>query len=415
MTVAKAAIRTAACSLAILASACVFATQGEGRSQVIYTAPNKARNMLFKSMQRTFSVNVVAVTDQRDPGADSDYQRVKVERAADGRTRYTTLAPIRLMGYQSIDDGVRCKIFLPDQSMVIDQESPLKQPDDIEKRIKLANENYTFKMDGMSLIAGRPAWCVVAMPRDGDMEVRRFYIDQETNYPLRLEGVSANGARRTFLDTKVIQFPKMLDDEVFQFKSLTNVRVIKYERPKNVKISSAASQLGFKPAVPTDLPLGFVVQDAQINDAPEWHALAMRLTDGLVRVTVYQWRIGDRPIRVKAFDDSSMMDHDGIRFMVVSDMGANLRSKLLQSFVDFSTETLSEWLAVSLVPPLGDFGELRDSVCMFRRLEDTPSLGRDDHNFDRLDVQTRRSTPKLVFPVKTFRDPLNAVQEETKQ
>ena len=68
-----------------------------------------------------------------------------------------------------------------------------------------------------------------------------------------------------------------------------------------------------------------------------------------------------------------------------------------------------------IVKTLGDFGELRDSVSLFRRIEDAQTLGRMPQDFDKVSIQTRRSTPEPTYPVKAIRDRQNTVREETKQ
>lgn len=303
-----------------------------GRSQSFASSADHARDVLLKSMQRTFSVNVVAIIVQRDPGANGTYQRVKVERSADGKIRHTFLQPLQMQGMESVDDGDRCRVYLPDQKLLIDQDSPAKYPCDLDRRMGFASQNYSFQIKGRSTVAGRSAVCVVATPRNREMESRRFYLDAETSYPLRMEAINSVGGQRIYFDTKDIRYPKSLASGLFKVQPAAGIRTVKYRRPRSVDPSGSAKLIGFTPVMPASLPLGFHVLETQINETPEWRALAMRITDGLVHATVYQWKPNARNPSIRAMQGSSSMDRNGLRFLIVSELSPALREKLLFGF-----------------------------------------------------------------------------------
>ncbi len=293
----------------------------------------KARELLAKSLRRAFDVNVVAIIMQRDATDPGTFQRVKVERAADGRTHHTILQPLRLQGVESVDDGDRMRVFLPDRRMMIDQDSPQHDFPDLSKRMKLASKNYTFRIEGKPVVAGRQAWTVEAVPRHDEMDVRRYVIDEKTGYPLRLETISGEGKRKLFFDTKEIQYPENVDERVFTLRPLGGVKLIRYDKPKFMaSASECASYVGFTPVEPESLPFGFIVQEVQYNETPDWRSIATRLTDGLARATVYQWRLTSKEVQVSSLEDSTVLDRDGVRFMIVSDLSPSIRERLLLSF-----------------------------------------------------------------------------------
>jgi outer membrane lipoprotein-sorting protein len=317
----------------------------------------QARDLLLRSMQPRSAHNVVAIIVQRDPAGEGSMQTVKVERARDGRVRHTILQPLRNAGIESIDDGQITRIYLPDRKLLIEQESAIRSAGDANWRMDLASRNYTFRTAGNTRIAGRTATAVIAQPRHPEIGVRRYYLDADTAYPLRME-VEEGGRRRVHFDTRDIRYPKELGDDLFQMRILTGVQRERYTKPPTAGNAGAAARLaGFQPIVPDELPLGFRIQEIELNDNPRWKCLKFRITDGLVRATVYQWRIDPRNVPVQAFEESSTLDIGGLRLMIVSDLGPRVRERILAGFAERLRRSQSEPAGTSGPPERADFAE----------------------------------------------------------
>lgn len=299
----------------------------------------KAVALLQKSMQRTFSVNVVALIEQRDPTSDRDMQLVKVERSKTGKVRHSILKPMRLQGTMSIDDGERAMMYLPDEKIIINQESSQAESNDVSFRMDLAVENYDFRLEKGVTIAGRSTSVVMAIPKESSMDGRRYFLDEKTAYPLKLDVVSTRGGAITQYETKDIKYPTSLDEATFKMRVVGGVSTLKYKKPDSLKNSRDAEKVvGFIPIVPNALPLGFRVQNVQVNESPEWRSVALRITDGLVRATVYQWKSTGSDDQIQAMDNRSIGLKKGIRIMIVSDLGAPLRTRLLRAFLSLAGE-----------------------------------------------------------------------------
>jgi hypothetical protein len=98
-----------------------------------------------------------------------------------------------------------------------------------------------------------------------------------------------------------------------------------------------SAALGFEPVFPADLPYGFEVQDAQVNDSQSWKSVAVRITDGLIKGTVYQWQSSAK-VKIKTMVGTSIGDSNGIRFAVTADVPEAVRQKLLKTFIDAAKE-----------------------------------------------------------------------------
>jgi len=309
--------------LTVLAvGASVHASGGQGLT---------AKEVLLRSMQRVLPVNVVAIIVQRDPFGDGAFQTVRVERDRSGKIHHTVLQPLRLQGMESADDGDRSMIYWPDQNLLIDQDSPQRNPDDAESRMALASRNYSFKFGDSTTVAGRSAYCVVATPRSSALDVRRYYIDQETFFSLRMETVAPGRPPSLYVDTKDVKYPKKIDADSFVLKPIGSPRVQRYSPYEELSMESANRRMGFYPLLPDAMPMGFKLQEMQLTNTNRWKAVAIRITDGLVRATIYQWRGGPRDLT--SLEDRTAAEHNGINMILVSDLRSALREQLLNAFI----------------------------------------------------------------------------------
>jgi outer membrane lipoprotein-sorting protein len=292
----------------------------------------KGRDLMVKSLRERFEFNLVAIVSQQD-SSGSCYDTLKVVRSSDGKIRHTFLAPICMQGICSLDDGTHSFIYWPDEKRLVKQDSRPKG-DDNKRVISLALHNYSFKYEGSCEVAGRKTNCVIATPYATELEVRRYFLDAKTAYPLKLETLGSGGQSVVKFETKDVQFPASLDSRIFSLRTLGEVENMERRRPSDVDPNGAAAIMGFTPIMPRGLPLGFEVQEVQQDVANNWHALIVRLSDGLVRATLYEWKSeGSKDACVKIFEKHSQTLHRGIRLVILADLPEDLRERLLEAFI----------------------------------------------------------------------------------
>jgi len=318
-------------SLALIAVS-VVANAGTGFAQSKTSAT--PADVLLRSMQRQTSVNVLGIITQRDGAGTGITQTIRVERDRNGRSHFLVLAPLRHQGTESVDNGARSLVYWPDKNVIIDQDSPSKTPCDAQWRMALTQKNYRLKFGTPIKIAGRATRCIEATPIDSRMETRRFYVDAVTSYPLRLELLGANRAVVTLQDTKEISYPADVAADRFVLKPVGAPRTMKFERPKNTNATQVERVLGFAPVIPKVMPMGFAMQEMQVTQSDRWRSVAIRVTDGLVRGTVYQWRSKGEDREVDGMDENSVMKVGDVRMMIVSDLDAPRRQAMLEAFVE---------------------------------------------------------------------------------
>jgi len=293
----------------------------------------KGRDLMIKSLRGQYGCNLVMIVSQQD-STGSCYDTIKVERSSEGKIRHTFVAPLCMQGICSLDDGTHSFIYWPDEKRLVKQESGPKS-EYTEHVISLALRNYSFRFEGHCNVAGRRTNCVLATPNAGEMEVRRYYLDAKTAYPLKLETVSPDGQTTVKYETKDVQLPSTLDSGIFSIRTLGEVETIERQAPTDIDLRHAASFLGFRPIMPRELPMGFEVQEVQKDTAADWHALIVRLTDGLVRATLYQWKSeGKLDAQVRLFEKNSQTTVRGIRLVILADLPEELRERLLDAFTD---------------------------------------------------------------------------------
>jgi negative regulator of sigma E activity len=319
-------------------------------ASVMPSPDSDARDLLERALGRAFGVNIVAIISQRDPRNEGSFQTVSVERDKTGRTHHTILQPLRMQGVESVDDLVRFRMYMPDQAMIIDQDSPQRMPCDARWRTGLAVQNYELRLSESSNIAGRRVTRIEALPRFREIPSRRYYVDATTGYPLRLELMESDGAWATGFDTKDIRFPRSIEPGRFRLEPMGEPKVIRYENQNKLSKATAAKLIGFEPIVPPNLPFGFQVQSIQTNDSKNWRSLAMRLTDGLARATIYQWQIVPGARDPKSIENSTMIESGSLRIMLVSDLPVAVRKRLLEAF-SLRAEMTGLIITMTEVPP----------------------------------------------------------------
>src|SRR5688500_13007817 len=103
-------------ALLIGAAACACAGGGGAKRQ---SDSERARQLLLKTLERTYPNNVIALITQRSPENHGNIQRIQVQISKDGKMRQTVIYPLSMQGVETIDDGKNIATFFPDEKLVI--------------------------------------------------------------------------------------------------------------------------------------------------------------------------------------------------------------------------------------------------------------------------------------------------------
>jgi outer membrane lipoprotein-sorting protein len=293
---------------------------------------------LRKSFERKAPNNVDAVVEVSSPSGNGS-MRFRMWRDSSGRKRTEVLYPIAMQGRIFVDDGTTWKTYVPDMKVVRVHPSPSLEPDDLDFRMGLIRRNYELQIDSKTSVAGRSAIRVVARPsRSSDLRTQRFYLDAYTFTPLKVETIDDLGNVDVQFVVRKISFPGRLEKSVFELPAPDGARVEQGRVPKRVQNwDDVIARLGFRPAMPRRLPLGFRVQGK--GDVLDWRdikPLATRVTDGLVRLSVFQFKLGGQaPRPPKPGSEPQVAKTVGdIRVEVRGDGPVGVRERILAAFVE---------------------------------------------------------------------------------
>lgn len=295
----------------------------------------KAREALFRTMERGHLVALSAIVVQKaGPNCPSDMQ-FKVEQTANGQKKITILQPLSNQGRVSLDDGKFWQNYSPDENRIMVAPSPQLSREDPKERIELANQNYRFMLEKNGIIAGRETIVVTATPRYPELPVRRYSIDTDKDVLLRMETIDTSGKKNLHFDTQAIWYPQGREAPTsFSLKPVGNPRKISVPGPQKIESPSwARARTGFAPIVPRDLPFGFIVREPQLTGEDEERFVAIRITDGLLMATVYQW--DPRRVRDPLGKDMAVLTRfvNGIRIGLVGELPDTVHGRLLDLFV----------------------------------------------------------------------------------
>jgi hypothetical protein len=225
------------------------------------------------------------------PPHRSDQEFVlRVDQDGEGRVKSTALSPSDFAGVVDLDDGVEWTTYYPRDHKVVKTPSPRIEEGNPIFQLALAAQNYTMTVAPAPAIADCQVVCVTATPKAKGLDTRLYYLDARTSYVLRLETLNPGGGKMLRFDTRSITFLRQPPDMSLGVDE-NHMHVDHRPPPRDVYPPSAAKPLvGFEPIVPDSLPLGFIVRQTQIVGGGDDQFIALRLTDGLVHATVYQWR-----------------------------------------------------------------------------------------------------------------------------
>jgi outer membrane lipoprotein-sorting protein len=295
-----------------------------------FAQDDHAQRYLMRSLAGDYHTNIVAVMKQRQSG-DKGSVIVKIQKSKDGKTRETVLSPLHLQ-CEYLDNGTSIETYSPDEkTLIIQPANQLSQ--DLAFRTPLIQRNYSVKLEAKRKIAGRSCVVVIANARYTQIPSIRYFFDEKTGFPLSKETIRPDGDVTTEYEVVEVKFPSRIEPSVFKIEPPVGYETVSYAEPTKINsISEAASMLGFSPIVPAQIPYGFKVQRMTTTKNSKWKALCLKMTDGLQRVTVYEW-VPEPGETIKTGENRVIRLHNGINVMIVSDIDSNIRNILIRSFL----------------------------------------------------------------------------------
>jgi outer membrane lipoprotein-sorting protein len=187
---------------------------------------------------------------------------------------------------------------------------------------KQLQSRYTANVTGTTVVAGRKAWIVTLAPRGGGPISRKFWVDQQTKVPLRIEQYAGGHLAETVALQSVAFEP--VSAAKFQWSTprgakLTTTGGTMYAQAARAR--RAAAWLKLPAVVPADYAFESAIVDNSRHEA--W----LRYTNGLHRFSIFQQRAaGGGNSRVRPVNGAWFWQKDGFRFLVVGLSEAQAKS-----------------------------------------------------------------------------------------
>ncbi len=296
---------------------------------------DRALATLRRALESQRTVHCVLV-QSRNLDADGPRLLLKVRLAGDKGMMVTVLQPFSMQGITSIDDAQTLRTYMPDQSTVLYQPSPVRFQPAIAWRLPLIGANYSVEFGQRERVAGRTVRVIELTPRHEPMPTRRLFVDESRDVVLRYE-VQTEGERPVrFVDTKSVVYSRAGEDDPLELpESEDRLRRVVNPGPRGMGSgTSARKALGFTPRLPKTLPYGFRVHASHLVGTEGTTHLALRLSDGMVAVTIYQWANGRLKREEPGSREWRRQDRHGVWFAPETVIGDPLPAEVVEGLLD---------------------------------------------------------------------------------
>lgn len=291
------------------------------------------QSSLQERLERAFAsvpaANVELIQERKTPDSP---QGVTYRLCADPKkgVMVRLLKPVLLEGRMTLDDRKNMSTYLPDKRSIRVQASPHLYEPSAEKLARLTVRNYNSKRGSSVTVAGRSAITYTLTPKQPGVGARTLAFDSKTGMILRIDLKDENEKLR-LLDTFLFRADKC-ETKDFRLPAARKRETI--PAPKSItSVESAAKAVGFSPRIPTRLPLGMSIYAKQVVSSGDAKFVALRLTDGLASMTVYQWNPklfgGKNPVGI----DAMAMDGYGIMYTGYGSLPSDAARRVVAHFV----------------------------------------------------------------------------------
>jgi len=296
-----------------------------------WSSQDKVKPLLEQVLKSQRSVDYVRLETRIFGNGGS--AEVKVQTVAGKGIMVTIRKPVERAGIVTIDDTKVSKTYFPDQDEVWIQPSPYLLQPAFALRWKLINQNYTLKEGRASTIAGQRVRQIVLEPIDNEIPTRRMFVDPKHKVMLRYVMALGHDDESVVFDTKSVEFGRVAAMASFGLPSISDSATIKnFEGPRPVFIPADSKEdAKFSARLPDDLPFGFEISGAYLFGKGVNTYVAVKLTDGMSTLTVYEWL----KRRAKSPPDAKHTETDryGVSFGIAVVPGDTIPNSVLEQIV----------------------------------------------------------------------------------
>lgn len=190
-----------------------------------------------------------------------------------------------------VDDGNSLYFGFPRQRFAL-RYAPIRQ----RFLLGLLRRNYLLRLQGEEIVAGRPCYVLLILPKHKGNPIRKLWVDKQHFIIMRDEWQRPDGnpVQQTFV--RSLTFPPNLDDALFVVPNEWRVVNTAYQTVDD--LSLAEQLVGFTVRLPRFLPVGYQLSRIGVtycrNGAPVVH---LQYSDGMNTISIFEHPIPCRPRR----------------------------------------------------------------------------------------------------------------------
>lgn len=210
------------------------------------------------------------------------------------RYRVEYRLPPERRGEVLIDDGVRCFRYIPrlKQVEVLSSEQPQLLRRRSQLLLRLRRGDFLLRQKGESQVAGRAAVVVEMQTRRGT-PLRRWWIDREHGFILRMEEWTAQGQLR--MRTEYVHLNLLKEVPIERFAPLFPAGVRRRERLQPLQVFETVEQVQplvpFRIRVPRPVPERFWLTEVRLRMVGMHPLVSLHYTDETHTLVLFQTRL----------------------------------------------------------------------------------------------------------------------------
>ena len=291
-----------------------------GLSPVVAQAAPTAQELLrtLDKAEKTLHYSGTATVTRG--GAPS--RTIQVYRAGEKRRLEWTAPPVA-RGDLLVDDGQSVWHYFHSEN------SAVQTRGDTEMDWNRISRLMTAKVGGADKVAGREAWILAFVPRDGKQQPLKVWVDQKTGARLRIE--RGSGAAKTTMTLQRVQFGAVPATR-FQWAPPAGARVTR-TRGTLYNDAMQARRAAAWLSMPNLVPQGYAFENAVVDASGNggkgeaW----LRYANGINRFSIFPQRIGDnRAVPIQKAGGGWFSQSGGNRFLVLG-LADNEARRVLES------------------------------------------------------------------------------------
>lgn len=283
-------------------------------------------------------------------GSGTVEMRFSWEQNGRGASRSEMVSPLRYKGSLVIDDGKMHVRFDPRTNRFQVQPSSTNTLRGIadKRRLSLVQMNYVVTKGKPAKVAGRSASVLVAKPRRGGSLTRTYWVDEKKNVILKMQVDSTKGERLMSAELLSPDFARPVPAQSFRM----NVPGLDLSKLPPSRMFTSLSDLqrsvGFDILAPDKLPMGMGFLCGESITAGGRQAAALRFSDGLAFVSVYQVPSDGVVVSYAACsgqERSAVFGRRGSKYTIVGDIGESGMKQFVTAFEQADQARRELWSA----------------------------------------------------------------------